>query len=320
MLTSWQELYNENNRPERSALNDFWNQDIRQLFIEISNRLAVEYGLALTNLTYTKSNGWTFKFTKSGVVLVKKVIILNDAFLLDDIKINDKIGLETAYEYVKSLYISEFIDAYNAKIKMRNMKQSERSRRAAAQEKNRLEEVLKTVDKDKLNKFKWSPKVLPEDLKKLYSDDAKMRFNEELVDEIGWTFYARCLQGRDERVLANENKLKCHNCGKILIKTDSELLQCDCGYSYIFNEYMRSFNRNSMPSRSATPFFNEFIRKWPMARDYSEKMQLIDRVIHECHLNMFSGVKRGEAGTNLIHGSKKEVKALILTLAYSQTA
>jgi hypothetical protein len=46
-------------------------------------------------------------------------------------------------------------------------------------------------------------------------------------------------------------------------------------------------------------------------------MRLIDWVIHECHLNMFSGVKRGEAGTNLIHGSKKDVKALILKLAYN---
>jgi hypothetical protein len=317
MVTSWKELYSENNRPERSALNNFWNQDIRQLFIEISTRFASEYGLALTNLTYTKSNGWTFKFTKSGVVLVKKVIILDDSFMLDDIRVNDRISFETACEYVKSLYTPEFLNAFNKKINERNRKQSERSKRTAAREKEKLEEALRTVDIDKLNKFKWSPKVSPDDLKKLYSDDAKMRFNEELVDEIGWTFYTRCLQGRDERILANENKLKCHNCGKILFKSNSELLQCDCGYYYIFKEYMRSFNRNSMPSRSATPFFNDFIRKWPSARDYSEKMRLIDWVIHECHLNMFSGVKRGEAGTNLIHGSKKEVRALILTLAYN---
>jgi hypothetical protein len=93
ITTSWKELYSENNRPERSALNNFWNQEIRQLFIEISTRFASEYGLALTNLTYTKSNGWTFKFTKSGVVLVKKVIILDDSFLIDDIRVNDRISL-----------------------------------------------------------------------------------------------------------------------------------------------------------------------------------------------------------------------------------
>jgi hypothetical protein len=316
MITLWKKIYDVNNRPERSALDNFWNQDIRQLFIEISKRLADEYGLALTNLTYTKSNGWTFKFTKSGIALVKKVIILDDSFMLDNIRVDDRKSLEAAYEYVKSLYTPDFISAFNERIKKRNKRQSERAKRTAAQEKEKLEQVLKTVDKDKFNKFKWSPKVSPEDLKKLYNDDAKMRYNEDLADEIGWTFYARCLQGRDERILANENKLKCHNCGKVLSKTHSQLLKCDCGHYYIFNEYMRSFNRNSMPSRSATPFFNEFIKKWPLAHDYSEKMRLIDWVIHECHLNMFSGVKRGEAGTNLIQGSKKEVRALILTLAY----
>jgi hypothetical protein len=245
-------------------------------------------------------------------VLVKKVIIADDSFLIDNISVSDKSSLETACEYVKSLYTPEFIAAYSEKIKKRNMKQSERSKRTAAQDKP----ALQTIDVDKLNKFKWSPKVSIADLKRLYSDDAKMRYNEDLVDEIGWTFYARCLQGRDERILANENKLKCHNCGKILTKISGQLLKCDCGHYYIFKEYMRSFNRNSMPSRSATPFFNEFIRKWPTARVYSEKMRLIDWVIHECHLNMFSGVKRGEAGVNLIQGSKKDVRALILTLAY----
>lgn len=79
---------------------------------------------------------------------------------------------------------------------------------------------------------------------------------------------------------------------------------------------MRSFNTNSMPSRSATPFFNEFIDKWPSAKGYAEKMRLIDWVIHECHVNMLSGVKRHFAGINLIEGTKQQVSELILSLAY----
>jgi hypothetical protein len=80
---------------------------------------------------------------------------------------------------------------------------------------------------------------------------------------------------------------------------------------------MRSFNKNGMPSRSATPFFNEFIEKWPSAKDYAEKMRLIDWVIHQCHLNMLSGVTRGFAAKNLFEGSKKELHDLILQLAYN---
>jgi hypothetical protein len=316
MGTSWKEKYTKTNRPARSALSDFWNPAMRQLFVECSNHFANQYGLALTHLAYTKSHGWTFKFTKSGVVLVKKVIILDDSFMIDNIRVHDEPSMGRAFDYVASLYTPAFIEQFQEKIETRNRKQAERARLAAQREKSELEEILKNVPGDKLNQFKWSPKVPPAYLKRLYREDAKLLQNEELVDEVGYLFYARCLQGRDERLLANENKLKCHHCGKILVKTNRQFLPCDCGYAYIFSEYMRSFNKNSMPSRSATPFFNEFIEKWPLAKGYSEKMRLIDWVIHECHLNMFSGVKRGQAGINLIAGSKKDVRDLIVALAF----
>ncbi|MDR0948768.1 MAG: hypothetical protein LBM69_04560 [Lachnospiraceae bacterium] len=314
---SWKELYDKSNRPDRTALNNFWRSNVRQVFVELSNTLHRQYGLALTNLTYTKTHGWIMKFTKSGIVLVKKVIFEQDAFYIDHISVNNAESMQTALEYVESLYTPDFLKQFQEKIETRNKKQVERSKRSAQNEKNAINEIVKIVGNDKLNQFKWSPKLSQRDLKRLYREDAKMIYNDELVDEVGYTLYARCIQGRDERLLANENKLKCHNCGNILSKTNSQILQCDCGHHYVFREYMRSFNKNSMPSRSATPFFNDFINRWPFAKSYHEKMQLIDWVIHQCHLNMLSGVKRGFAGLNLIEGSKEEVRNLILELAYN---
>jgi hypothetical protein len=317
MQVSWKELYDKSNRPNRAALNHFWKPTIRQLFVEFSNTVHEQYGLALTNLTYTKTHGWIMKFTKSGIVLVKKVIFIEDAFYIDHLLVNDAESMQTTLEYVASLYTPDFLKQFQFKIEKRNKKQLERSKRLAQKEKDALGEILETVGSDKLNRFKWSPKVSLRSLKRLYREDAKMLYNEELVDEVGYTLYARCLQGRDERLLANENKLKCHNCGKILSKTNGQILPCECGHYYVFREYMRSFNKNSMPSRSATPFFNDFINKWPLAKSYHEKMQLIDWVIHQCHLNMLSGVTRGFAGLNLIDGSREEVRNLILELAYN---
>jgi hypothetical protein len=170
------------------------------------------------------------------------------------------------------------------------------------------------ADPAKLNKFVWSPRISDKKIKQLYDSDAKMIYDEELVDEVGYTLYTRCLQGRDERLLANEGKLKCHHCGVINTSPPNGLIVCPCGYAYIFREYMRSFNKNGMPSRSATPFFNEFIIKWERVKTYADKMLAIDYVIHECHLDMLSGVKRGFAGGNLIDG--KNVQELILSLAY----
>jgi len=81
-----------------------------------------------------------------------------------------------------------------------------------------------------------------------------------------------------------------------------------------------------MPSRSATIFFNEFIDKWPTAKDSTTKMQLIDWVIHQCHQSMQTGVKStidGKnfkfAGINIIEGSPKQVAELITHLAYGDS-
>ena len=77
--------------------------------------------------------------------------------------------------------------------------------------------------------------------------------------------------------------------------------------------------RDRLPSGSATPFFHEFISKWEKAKTYKEKMLAIDYVIHECHVDMITNMKRHFAGCDLIKGNRKQVSELILTLAYGDS-
>lgn len=137
----------------------------------------------------------------------------------------------------------------------------------------------------------------------------------ELLDEIGYTLYARCLQGREERALVEVGKLKCHHCGAILPYSNG-LMQCECGYQYFFRDYMRSFRANNMPSGAATHIFNEFIDKWPGANADNEKMRWIDWLIREFHSNLLTGVKGRFVGVNLIEGTKRQIQTLITDLAY----
>lgn len=321
--TAWKQHFTKSNKPHHSTTHsenfwyNIWAEETKKMFENFSNELAQRYNLALTHPRYTVAHGWKFSYSLKNIVLVKNVHIFDDCFAVDGIIIRDNADCQKALLYVDSLYTDDFREKYNEKIATRNKKQVERAKRLAQRRKDELNQVLENVDSAKLNKFKWSPRVSRENIRKLYTQNSNLIYNEELVDEVGYTLYARCLQGRDENLLYWNKKLLCHNCKKIHVAPKNGFIACSCGYAYIFREYRKSFQKDRMPSGSATPFFNEFIRKWEKAKTYHEKMFAIDYVIHECHLNMISCVNRRFAGCDLIQGNKKEVSALILELAYS---
>ena len=316
--TAWKEFYAKDNYPFESStvLEDFWPSDIRNVFVTFSNEMGKRFGLNLASPTYTKQHGWKFKFNKSGIALIKNVVIGDDCFYIDHVCVQNDTDIPEAVRYVESLYTEDFLAKFEERISLRNKRQVERSKRRVEREEAELAAFSKRVDTAKLNKFKWAPKVPRQYFIRLYKSDAQMMIDEELLNEVGFMLYVRCLQGKEESDLARKRMLKCHNCGIILAKPQDELITCNCGYSYIFREYMRSYHKNKMPRGAAAPFFDKFMDDWPKMKTSAEKMRLIDWVIHECHLNMLSGVKRGFAGINLIEGTKKQVCELINELAY----
>ena len=320
--TEWKKRFDKNNRPHNSNhgmmdfWQDFWPGEVLQMFGDFSNELSEKYDCALTHISYTVMYGWKFSYS-SAIVLVKNVHIFDDCFAIDGIIVRNREDYKKALAHVASLYTDEFLEKRNEFITKRNKKQAVRSRRLTERRKNELNKILESTPSEKLNKYKWSPKISRHEIKRLYDLNAKHIYDEELVDKVGYTLYARCLQGRDEAVLnLNNKKLRCHKCEKIHVPPENGFILCSCGYAYIYSEYRKSFQRERMPSGAATPFFNEFINKWERAKTYHEKMLAIDYIIHECHLNMISNVKRGFAGCNLIEGTKKQVSEFILELAY----
>ncbi|MCL2203237.1 MAG: hypothetical protein FWB88_04800 [Defluviitaleaceae bacterium] len=318
----WKKCFDKNNRPHNSNngmlgfWKGFWTDETLKMFEDFSNELSDKFKLALTHINYTVMYGWKFSYSYSGFVLVKNVYIFDDCFGIDKIIVKSKADYQTALVYVASIYTDDFIRETKEKISIRNKKQAERSKRLMVRRKEELNKILESVEPEKLNRFRWSPCVSRESIKKLHNLDAKRIYDEELVDEVGYAMYARCLQGRDETLLNYNGKLLCHNCRKVHVSPANGIISCSCGHTYIFREYRKSFQKAKMPSGSATPFFNEFINKWERAKTYQDKMLSIDYVIHECHVNMISNVKRGFAGCNLIQGNKKQVSELILELAY----
>ena len=90
---------------------------------------------------------------------------------------------------------------------------------------------------------------------------------------------------------------------------------CPCGRCYTYREYRRSCNAVNMPGGRAMPLFNDFAKKWSLCKNSAEKMLLIDRLVHECHVTVMSGERGRSVCINLIEGNLSQLRDLLETLA-----
>ena len=311
----WKELYSKKGKkPGIAELSNYLAADVMDLFSRFANHLAREYRLHCAPAVHTVGDGWTFPFGRSGMCLYSGMTVKNGYFHVEGIPVMDDDSLNAVLLLAEKQWNDGFGERLAAHCANKSREQGERAKKRRKREKQEREEMEAQIDPRRFNRFRWSPKLPRKTLIRLYESDVRMIEDEELADEVGFTLYARCLQGRDERQLMLSGRMKCHHCGEILTY-GAGILTCTCGSQYQFREYMRSFRENNMPANSAAAIFNAYIEKWPLARTYHEKMGLIDWLVHEFHLNLSSGVKGRFVGVNLIEGTKKQIEELILSLA-----
>lgn len=170
-------------------------------------------------------------------------------------------------------------------------------------------------------KPKWAPKVDPGKIKKLYELDAKGIYDEDLLDDIGTSFYARC----DSMLLvtsANLGHPLCFVCRTEMPHTYQRdfVLECpNCGWSITVGEYGDSYKGQTLNGVGALPELREFIEKYPLAKTYAEKMLLIDFLVHTFHGNLNDEPSR-PTSTNIIEGNAGEIANLIFSLAYGENS
>lgn len=165
----------------------------------------------------------------------------------------------------------------------------------------------------------WAGKVPSYLIRKLYEQDAIGIYDTDLVDEVGIGIYSRV----DSILMvtsSNLGKAICVECRTEIPHThDKEfVLVCPkCGWTMIFKEYGDSYKRQTLNGYGALSELKEFYTKYPSAKTYTEKMILIDWLIHTFHGNLQEHPSRPTA-TNIIEGSNAEVANLIYSLAYGE--
>jgi len=313
-MVSWKDLYDDSVKPTIYQIRAYFSKDMLNVFEKFTQEL---YSLDLDSVRpiYTKSKGWIFKYAYKHFPLITVFIIDPTCFYAADICVKD---METAYkaiEIISNKNNAEFKEKVEKILVERRIKQKENGRKIREKDKDVKDKFASLIVPDRYNKFKWVPRVSPSKIRKLYKSSVDMCLDSKLLDDIGYTFYARCIQGKEIKILYHEGKLKCFNCNNV-IEYNKALTQCECGYQYYYKDYMLSYSSRKMPTGGAQYVFDEFIERWPKAKTDSEKMFVIDWLIHECHMNISSGAKRDFTGRNLIEGNYKETKRLIMELAY----
>jgi len=172
--------------------------------------------------------------------------------------------------------------------------------------------------------IKWSPRISQQKIRLLYEKDAKGIIDEELIDDVAFSFFVRC-QDIITVTDASLGKLKCIKCENIIYhkgKKDAILKCKKCSWQITWGAYFKSYQRKQLHGGTALEAFKNFIVKLPKARTPEEKMILIDQLIHEAHQWTDSKFKEPvftrPAAVNIIKGKMKEVMLFLDHLSRSK--
>jgi len=157
-------------------------------------------------------------------------------------------------------------------------------------------------------RIKWSPRISPVLLERLYRSDALGIQDTELCDDVAYRLYLRC----QAILMVAKDEVVCPRCETVFtIDTSSTdaITACPtkCGWTTTMLDYRQSWSKKRIWAATAIPAFEEFNARYSPILGYKEKMLIIDRLIHSFHWSIKENLPARSAANNLIEGSHDEV-------------
>jgi hypothetical protein len=146
-------------------------------------------------------------------------------------------------------------------------------------------------------------------IRRLYESDARGIYDDDLLDEVGWSLRARC-QSFVAAMEAVRGRAACPCCGTIVPHraTPDEVLRCPtCQWQEPWPVYFKTIQHNQLSGAGPVlALFQDFVDRFPSAEGPREKMLLIDSLIHGFHWQL-GGEPTRTTGINLIEGRYHDV-------------
>ena len=160
----------------------------------------------------------------------------------------------------------------------------------------------------------WAPRLRKAKIAQLYAASGRGIVDEELVDDVGYSLYARA-----ESILAatraSRGNALCPNCEHIF-EHDHNRLKCpDCNWECPWEWYMKTIKYKHLNAGGLKPFLEDFVSKFPNAKTASERLILIDTLIHRYHWESSTGGGRPGACC-LIEGKMNNIMPFLDGLSY----
>ena len=170
-----------------------------------------------------------------------------------------------------------------------------------------------------MNKFdsliSWAPRVSRERILQLYIKAASGINDEELIDDVAYSFYYRC----SDIVRISERRFACPLCRGELPHPHppgNDLYCSNCGWRMSWREYFLTYRGKQLSVNSNV--HRHFLDDLPECKSPQDKMILIDSLIHACHENVIKGMTyyTRPLAVNLIDGTMNQVIAFLENLPY----
>lgn len=165
----------------------------------------------------------------------------------------------------------------------------------------------------------WARRVAQWKICRLYENDAKGIYDEELIDDVGYALFARC----QSFITANEatrGRARCPRCSAVVLHSGrkEELLRCECGWELLWGEYFKTIQHKQLSgAEPVISLFQEFVDRFPAAGSVRQKVFLIDRLIHGFHWYYKTDSPTRPVAINLIQGRLKQMIEFLDSLTYS---
>ena len=145
----------------------------------------------------------------------------------------------------------------------------------------------------------------------LYRRDALGIQDDELLENLGRRFYARCL----DVLMVTDSQVVCVECGTRfevlwIAQPPERIFSCPtCGWSLSAGDYHASFEHQDLLGGNARAAFERFVEDYPRAQGYGQRMLIVDRLVHALHVSGNTVLR------NLVEGRPAQVLAALDALA-----
>lgn len=167
----------------------------------------------------------------------------------------------------------------------------------------------------------WAYRLRKSQIEQLYKSTAQGLLDEELIDDVGFSLYARC-QSMIQVAQASIGKPPCPNCDAIaeLDKApwdSTAVAACPtCGWTCPWGMYKKTYQRKGLFMGGFKPAVEEFVREFAITKAHAKRLVLIDTLIHRFHWESKEKAGGRPGATSLIEGKMKDIMAFLDSLSY----